>query len=99
MKRHNVELLPAAYSDLDEIFDYIMANNPQAAAKVLDRIVESLHRLERYPQSGKLLIERSFKKYNFRMVIIDPYIAFYCFINNKILVYRVFTEQETMHIF
>jgi plasmid stabilization system protein ParE len=89
MKRYNVELLPAAYSDLDEIFDYIMANNPQAAAKVLDSIVESLHRLESYPQSGKLLIERSLKKYNFRMVIVDPYIAFYRFIDNKILVYRI----------
>lgn len=89
MKRYNVELLPAAYSDLDEIFDYIMANNPQAAAKVLDSIVESLHRLESYPQSGKLLIERSLKKYNFRMVIVDPYIAFYRFIDNKVLIYRI----------
>ena len=89
MKRYNVGLLPAAYSDLDEIFDYIMANNPQAAAKVLDSIVELLHRLESYPQSGKLLIERSLKKYNFRMVIVDPYIAFYRFIDNKILVYRI----------
>ena len=35
MERYDVELLPAAYSDLDEIFEYIMADNPQAAADML----------------------------------------------------------------
>jgi len=42
MERYDVELLPAAYSDLDEIFDYIMVDNPQAAAKMLDNIMQSL---------------------------------------------------------
>jgi len=81
MERYDVELLPAAYSDLDEIFDYIMADNPQAAADMLEHIMTSLGRLENYPYSGKPLIDRSF--------IIDPYIAFYRFIDNKVLVYRI----------
>ena len=42
MGKYDVELLPAAYTDLDEIFDYIMADNPQAAAEMLDTIMESL---------------------------------------------------------
>jgi len=89
MERYDVELLPAAYSDLDEIFDYIMADNPQAAADMLERIMTSLGRLENYPYSGKLLIVRSLKDFSFRMVIIDPYIAFYRFIDNRVLVYRI----------
>ena len=35
MARYEVELLPAAFSDLDEIFDYILMENPQAAEEML----------------------------------------------------------------
>ncbi|NLI92377.1 MAG: type II toxin-antitoxin system RelE/ParE family toxin [Peptococcaceae bacterium] len=89
MDRYNVELLPAAYSDLDEIFDYIMAENPQAAAGILESITQSLQHLERYPHSGAPLFDRSLKKFNFRMVIVDPYIAFYRLISDKVIVYRI----------
>lgn len=57
MARYDVELVPAAYSDLDEIAAYMMAENPQAAAGVLDGIIESLRRLETYPHSGAPLLE------------------------------------------
>ncbi len=89
MERYDVELLPAAYSDLDEIFDYIMADNPLVAARILDSIMQALRRLENYPHSGTPLLERSLKKFNFRMLIVDPYIAFYRFIDYKIFVYRI----------
>jgi len=89
MEQYNVELLPAAYSDLDEIFDYIMAENPQAADGILESITQSLQRLESYPHSGAPLFDRSLKKFNFRMVIVDPYITFYRFIGNKVIVYRI----------
>jgi toxin ParE1/3/4 len=36
MESYEIELLPAAYSDLDEIFDYILLENPQAAGRTLD---------------------------------------------------------------
>ncbi len=89
MERYNVELLPAAYSDLEEIFDYIMAENPQAADVILESMMQSLHRLENYPHSGAPLFDRSLKKFNFRMVIVDPYIAFYRIIDSKVIVYRI----------
>lgn len=89
MEKYNVDLLPAAYSDLDEIFDYITAENPQAADRMLENIMQSLQRLESYPQSGAPLLERSLKKYTFRTVVIDPYIAFYRFIENKVIIYRI----------
>jgi len=89
MERYEIELLPAAYSDLDEIFDYITVDNPTSAARMLNNIMQSLRRLENYPYSGLPLLERSLKKLNFRMVIIDPYITFYRFIDDEILVYRI----------
>ncbi len=89
MPQYSVELLPAAYADLDEIFDYIMADNPIAAARMLDNIIHSLRRLEDFPESGSHLLYRPLTKFNFRMVIINPYIAFYRFIDKRIFVYRI----------
>lgn len=42
MAKYNVELLLAADADLDDIFDYIFLDNPDAASEVLDRIITSL---------------------------------------------------------
>lgn len=89
MEKCKVELLPAAYADLDEIFDYIMVDNPQAADGMLDNIMHALRRLESFPHSGAPLLDRSLKKFNFRMVIVEPYMAFYRFIDNKVFVYRI----------
>ena len=89
MKKYNVELLPAAYADLDEIFDYIMPDSLQAANETLDNIISSLRKLENFPQSGVPLTERSIKKFNFKMVIVNPYIAFYRFIDGKVIIYRI----------
>lgn len=89
MGQFNVELLPAAYSDLDEIFDYIMTHNPQAAVIILDKLMQSLHDLENFPQSGAPMLEHSLKKFDIRMIIVDPYIAFYRFIDNRVIVYRI----------
>jgi toxin ParE1/3/4 len=89
MERYNVELLSSAYSDLDEIFDYIMAENPHAAGMILDKIMQSLRHLENFPHSGAPLLERSLKKFNFRMLVVDTYITFYRFIDKKVIVYRI----------
>ncbi len=89
MEKHEVELLPAAYADLDEIFDYILLDNPHAAAKMLDDIMQALRRLEDFPLSGAPFPDHSLKEFNFRMVVVEPYLAFYRFIDNKVYVYRV----------
>jgi toxin ParE1/3/4 len=89
MKKYDVEFLPAAYADLDEIFDYIMPESLQSANDTLDNIIGSLRRLEDFPKSGVPLTEMPMKKFNFKMVIINPYIAFYRFIDEKVIIYRI----------
>ncbi|MCL5070458.1 MAG: type II toxin-antitoxin system RelE/ParE family toxin [Actinobacteria bacterium] len=89
MGKYDVELLPAAYADLDEIFDYIMVDNPQAATEMLESIMKSLRRLENFLNSGAPLLDRLMQKFNFKMVVIDPYIAFYRFIDDKVIIYRI----------
>ncbi|MEA1960819.1 MAG: type II toxin-antitoxin system RelE/ParE family toxin [Bacillota bacterium] len=87
--KFSVVLLPVAYEDLNEIFDYILLDNPAATEDMLDKITASLHLLEDFPNSGVKLTAKSLKYYDFRMVIIGPYIAFYRFINDNIYIYRI----------
>lgn len=89
MAKYDIVLLPVAYSDLDEIFDYVLAENPKAARRVLRDIMQKLSRLQDNPYSGAPLNERSLNKFHFRMVIASPYIAFYRVIGNQVIVYRV----------
>lgn len=89
MAEYEVVLLPAAFSDLDEIFDYIIVENPAAAAAMLENIVQSLGRLRNHPHSGSPLLERSLIKFRFRTVVISPYIAFYRVVGKKVIIYRV----------
>lgn len=45
-----IVLTADARADLDQIFDYIAADNPAAAERTTDRILQSLYMLERFPQ-------------------------------------------------
>lgn len=45
-------LHPEAYSDLNEIWEYVAANNLGAADRVLDEIYQSIISLTRFPNLG-----------------------------------------------
>jgi addiction module RelE/StbE family toxin len=89
MPDYEVVLLPEAFSDLDEIFDYIAVENAPAAHVVLDKLIRSLSLLRRHPHSGPPLRERSLGRLHFRMMVVSPYIAFYRVVEKRVIVYRV----------
>lgn len=89
MEKYNVIFLPEAYKDLDDIFDYILLDNHSQAEFILAKIIDSISTLEAFPLIGKKLIHKSLNYYNFRMIIIDPYIAFYRFIDDVVYIYRI----------
>ncbi len=43
---------PGALTELTEIWEYIAADNPAAADRVLEEIQEAIHALVPFPQSG-----------------------------------------------
>lgn len=89
MKNYNVELLPAADDDLDNIFNYILLENPEAADKVLDHVMTYLKHLEKFPYAGASVMEERLNQFEFRMVISEPYIVFYRVIENTVYIYRI----------
>ncbi len=82
-------MLPTAWEDLQEIFDYIFINSPKAAENALEKIISSLRRLEQFPNSGVYAPDDELKKCGFRMVIASPYISFYQFIDNTVFIYHI----------
>lgn len=48
----NFVLHPEAYSDLSEIWEYIAADNLDAADRVLDEIYQAITSLVRFPHTG-----------------------------------------------
>lgn len=89
MGKYKVELLPTAWDDLQEIFDYIFIESPKAAENTLQRIMDSLRQLEQFPNSGSYAPDKELKKYGFRIVVASPYISFYRFINNTVYIYHI----------
>lgn len=99
MEKFKVELLPAANDDLNEILDYILIENAIAAEEVLEKIMSALNHLKTFPHSGMRLIENSLVHLQFRMVVIKPYVVFYKFVDDKVLIYRILHEaRDTIHI-
>lgn len=89
MKKYKILFLKEAYNDLDTIFDYIALDNPSTANAILDKIFKALSPLETFPLSGTKIIHSSLKNYEFRMIIVESYIAFYRVIDDIVYVYRI----------
>lgn len=77
---------PFALADRDEIFSYIEADNPKAAAEIDERIASALRRLLRFPESGRLGRVAGTREL---IVPRTPYIAVYSVTLDKVRILRV----------
>ncbi len=62
-------------NDLQDIYDYVRGNAPEAAQRVVEEIIESAARLETFPQSGRHVPE--YADPSIREVIKAPYRIIY----------------------
>lgn len=89
MRNYNVTFLLAADDDLDNIFNYILLDNPNSANEVLESIMTRLKNLEILPYAGTKIMESDLNHFEFTMVISEPYIIFYRVIENDVYIYRI----------
>jgi toxin ParE1/3/4 len=52
-----------ALSDLDEIFSYIAADNPQAASRIVARVEEMAARIAAFPHIGQTTRNPRFRRF------------------------------------
>jgi len=69
-----VRLSHLADGDLDDIRDYIQAQNPRAANEVIDKLFDALETLADAPELGE---RREDIAQNLRGFVVRPYVIFY----------------------
>ena len=79
-------LTEQAEADLDELWAYIAANNPDAADRMVDAVLEGSRMHVRFPGMGQ---SRDDLRPGLRCFVVSPYVVFYRPIEDTIEVLRV----------
>lgn len=91
---YKVEILPSAWEDLKSIEDYyILQFDVQTALKVSDHILDTIERLEQFPDSGSFTPDDWFGGQGYRMVICKKHVAIYRVIHEIVYVYHIADTQ------
>ena len=72
-----IRYLSTAQKDLDEIFDYILKDNPSAALSLLEKFDHSISQLSLNPKLGVIPKDDRLKNLGYRMLIVEKYLVFY----------------------
>lgn len=93
-KRYKIEILPTAWEDLKKIEDYYLLRfGVESAMKVTDHILDSIERLEVFPDSGSQTPDQWLNRNGYRMVICDRFVSIYRWIEDAVYVYHIADTQ------
>lgn len=96
MSKYQIRYTEIAVEDLDLIFDYIFADNRNAALKMLERFKTGIERLADMPRLGGVLPanDLSLVERGYRYLVIEPYIVFYRISEQEIWIGRVLHSRQ-----
>jgi toxin ParE1/3/4 len=72
-----VRYLQTAEQDLEDIFDYIMRDNPRAAASMIEKFDQAISQLAATPEIGARPKDDRLRKLGYRMLVVNDYLVFY----------------------
>jgi toxin ParE1/3/4 len=88
-RKRVVRLLGLAERDLSDIYDYVAAENPTAADRLLTRIEKDLNVLSTQPMLGRIPRDHDIARLEYRYLIIGDFLAFYRLESSVVLVHRI----------
>ena len=88
-KSFEVRYLKTAEQDLYSIFEYIKKDRVNTAQKLLKKLNDTIKKLEKNPELGRIPADIFLKTKGYRMLLIDKYIVFYKIKKKSILIYRI----------
>ena len=99
--RCKVEILPTAWEDLKAIEDWYLLNfDADTALKVVDSILNSIERLEKFTDSGSMTPDTWLNERGYRMVICERHVSIYRQIEDIIYIYHIAdTRTEYIRLF
>ena len=98
---YKVEILPTAWEDLKRIEDwYLVQFGVETALKVSNHILDTIERLERFPDSGSLIPDEWLNQQGYRMIICEKHVAIYKKIEDVVYIYHIAdTQTEKTKLF
>lgn len=92
--KFNIKILPSAWEDLKKIEDYYRIQfNSETAIKVSNNILDTIERLENFPDSGSLTPDTWLNEQGYRMIICKKHIGIYRKIKNDVYIYHIADTQ------
>ena len=96
-EQYKVEILPTAWEDLKSIEDYYLLQfGVESAMKVTDQILNSIERLELYPNFGSLTPDKWLNRKGYHMIISERRLT-----DRKTVIYIILPihRQSTLKLF
>ena len=91
---YKVEILPTAWEDLKRIEDwYLVQFGAETALKVSDHILDTIERLEHFPDSGSLTPDAWLNRQGYKMIICKKHAVIYRQIEKSIYIYHIADTQ------
>jgi toxin ParE1/3/4 len=87
--KRTVRILRRAQADLLEIQRYVERERPEAAGRLIDRLLEAIESLEDLPSRGAVPRDERLATAGYRFLIAPGYLIFYKVFRRQLRVYRV----------
>ena len=92
--KYKIEILPSAWEDLKQIQDYYSIQfDLKTAKKVSNHILNTIERLEDFPDSGSMTPDTWLNEQGYRMVIAKKHVAIYRMLKDTIYIYHIADTQ------
>ena len=89
MGKYEVRHLPVAETDIDEIVDYLLQEDPTVALSFLDGLDGIERQLTDFPESGAMMRNKLFAKKGYRFMVVCGYLVFYTIQDDVVWFMRV----------
>jgi len=84
-----LKINPQVYNDLKSIGEFISEDDPDAAVKVVAKILDDLDRLALFPESGAKLSNKVSQKTKYRYIISYSYASLYYIDKDAVIISNI----------
>jgi toxin ParE1/3/4 len=81
-----------AIQDLDAIADYIALDKPEAARRLVQRVLAAVEKLQRFPKIGS--VPRELRGLPYRQLVVSPCRIFYRFEKEVVYIVHVLRGEQ-----
>ncbi|MDR1453555.1 MAG: type II toxin-antitoxin system RelE/ParE family toxin [Candidatus Margulisbacteria bacterium] len=100
MPLNKPKILPTAHNDIQQIVDYLLANNKQAAAAFSQALDRAREQLVLFPESAPISTDVRLAGEKYRaLVLVYDYLLFYKIHKQTVVVYRVLNGKRNYREF